>query len=324
MTDHTTNDWRVPLITKALSETDATKDEAEAVGTDRVEVVARAAVTDMPLGEAFDTRVHGAQMDILSTLQILLLDAQIVLILIVIWKQANRSAMQSEFKRAIEERRPNHENRKRWLELAAKVYELLTKERFMVTILFLAANPTDATRLALDVEYRDIQARLRAIPERDRFKLAHAPAIQAKELTNEILQSRPDIVHFSGHGSPLGELVLVDANNRAAPVNRDAVAELLRVFSDRVRCVVLNACFSRPQAELIAQHVEATVGIPTPVGDSAAITFSETFYNALGHGEPLQNAFDLGRNAIRLLGIPQSALPELICRADADPKRIAF
>ena len=194
----------------------------------------------------------------------------------------------------------------------------------MVTILFLAANPTDATRLALDVEYREIQSRLRAVPDRERFRLAHAPAIQPSELTNEILQVRPNIVHFSGHGSPHGEMVLVDAHNMAAPVNQEAVAELLRVFSGRVRCVVLNACFSRPQAELIAQHVECVVGIPTQISDAAAIAFSDTFYNALGHGENLKIAFDLARNNIRILGIPQNILPELICRSGVDPTTIVF
>ena len=45
------------------------------------------------------------------------------------------------------------------------------------------------------------------------------------------------------------------------------------------------------------------------IGDDAAITFAASFYRAIGFGRTIQEAFDQGRTALMLEGIPEERTP---------------
>ena len=62
------------------------------------------------------------------------------------------------------------------------------------------------------------------------------------------------------------------------PVDQEALVELFDVLRDNVRLVVLNACYTRPQAEAIAQVVDCCIGMNAAIGDKAAIAFAAAFY----------------------------------------------
>jgi hypothetical protein len=69
----------------------------------------------------------------------------------------------------------------------------------------------------------------------------------------EILALWRTIVHFSGHGCRTEEeIILLDQNGLPKPVSKGALAQLFRTLRDNVRVVLLNACWTRPQAEAIA------------------------------------------------------------------------
>jgi hypothetical protein len=181
------------------------------------------------------------------------------------------------------------------------------------TILIFAANPTDQPQLRLDQEVREIQNGLRH--SRKHFEVRHQPAARHQELRRALLDYRPAYVHFCGHGAGAAGIVLDDHL-----VGADALAGLFELFSDRIKCVVLNACYSSIQAHAIVQHIEYVVGMSKAIGDSAAIEFSTAFYDALGAGESVEFAFRMGRNAIQLAGIPEHLTPQLLTRS-ADGSR---
>ena len=57
---------------------------------------------------------------------------------------------------------------------------------------------------------------------------------------------KPHIVHFSGHGSPGAELVLLNDRGSPKPVSKRALVHLFHTLKDNVRVlVVLNACYSQ-------------------------------------------------------------------------------
>jgi hypothetical protein len=182
------------------------------------------------------------------------------------------------------------------------------------TILFLGANPSDTTRLALHREVREIEQRLRASEHRDAFRIEQAWAIRATDLQEQLLRHRPSIIHFSGHGSLAGELLLEDESGQAKPVTTAALGNLFRVLGQDIRCVVLNACFSEAQARTIAEHVDSVVGMTAAVEDHSAIAFASAFYQALGYGEDVQTAFDLGCGQIALAGLGYANVPRLFVR----------
>jgi hypothetical protein len=188
-----------------------------------------------------------------------------------------------------------------------------------IKILFLASLPDDQSRLRLDKEYREIEARIRASEYRDRLELVSRWAVRARDLQDVLLREKPQIVHFSGHGSATEELILEDDQGRTRPVSKKALTGLFRILKDDIRVVVLNACFSKPQAEAIAEQVGCAVGMKQAIGDVAAIEFASAFYQAIGYDQSIQTAFDLGCNALQLLGIPEEDTPTLVARRPAKP-----
>ena len=178
------------------------------------------------------------------------------------------------------------------------------------TILFLAANPAGTTPLRLDEENREIDEGLRRSRHRDRFRLEQRWAVRPQDLQRAIFDYEPQIIHFSGHGDGEEGIVLEGDDGSAKPVSAEALESLFALFP-QVECVLLNACHSELQAEAIAKHVKYVIGMRRAIGDGAAITFATAFYDALGAGKAIDFAFEAGRAAIQLAGIPEHLTPVL-------------
>ena len=138
-------------------------------------------------------------------------------------------------------------------------------------VLFLAANPSGTAPLQLGREVRTIEDRLRAADLRDTFTLVSHWAVRPSDVAEYLLRHTPHIVHFSGHGTAQGAIVLEDSNGVAAAVSPQALGQLFHALRDNVRCVVLNACFSATQAQAIVNEIDCVVGMAQPVGDTVAI-----------------------------------------------------
>ena len=179
-------------------------------------------------------------------------------------------------------------------------------------ILYLAANPTETRKLRLDEEIREIDQALQKSPLRDRFAIEQQWAIRVADLQGHLLRYSPNIVHFSGHGSDSGEILLEDVAGYAQPVPARALGRLFSAFKDSIQCVVLNACYSEAQAQAIAEHVECVVGTSQAIGDPAAISFAMAFYQALGFGRDVKSAFELGCTQIDLEQLDDANTPVLI------------
>lgn len=190
-------------------------------------------------------------------------------------------------------------------------------------ILFLAANPPNTTRLLLDEEIHSIRQALSRTYYRDQFDLISEFAVRVDELQDLLLRYEPDIVHFSGHGSPSNEIIFARDDGSAQAVNPAALADLFRILKENIRCVVLNACFSEVQAQAIAQYVDVVVGMSNPILDKASIGFATAFYRALGYGRSLKSAFELGCLEIDLRGLPDADIPQLVA-THIDPEQITF
>ncbi|WP_428262820.1 effector-associated domain 2-containing protein [Haliangium sp.] len=183
-----------------------------------------------------------------------------------------------------------------------------------VKILFLAANPAETVRLALDEEARAIEHKIRAAEHRDRFEFITQWAVRADDLLQALNQHRPEVVHFGGHGSDSGEILLTGRDGQAQPVSPRALETLFRTLRDDIRVVVLSACYSRPQAEAITSSIDCVVGVQGAIADHAAVAFAASFYRALAFGRSVQNAFDQGVTALALEGLDHGAVPSLHLR----------
>ncbi|KAB8313974.1 CHAT domain-containing protein [Tolypothrix campylonemoides VB511288] len=179
------------------------------------------------------------------------------------------------------------------------------------TILILASNPKNTSRLRLDEEVREIDAGLQRAKKRELFDLRERWAVRVQEVYQSLLDFKPQIVHFSGHGSGDDGLVLEDETGNVRLVDTVALANLFELFSSTIECVVLNACYSEVQAKAIVKHIPYVIGMNKQIGDKAAIKFATGFYNALGAGESVEFAYKLGCNVIQLEGITENLIPVL-------------
>ncbi len=179
-------------------------------------------------------------------------------------------------------------------------------------ILLLSANPKNTSQLRLAEEMRDIKEGLRLSENRDLFSINAAEAIRPRDIRRAILNYKPHIIHFSGHGSAEEGLLFEDETGAANFVDGEALAGLFELFANQVECVVLNACYSKYQATEIARHINYVVGMSQEIQDKAAIEFAVGFYDGLGAGEGYDFAYKLGCNAILMAGIKQNLIPELI------------
>lgn len=180
------------------------------------------------------------------------------------------------------------------------------------SILFMTADPSNASRLRLGQELRDIQTRLQLAGAATGFLLQHRASIRPADLTQAIFDTRPEIIHFSGHGAPSGELLLEDDAGRAHPVTPQALEALFALCGKEVRCVLLNACYSEAQALAISKHIDYVIGMRRAIGDAAAIAFAVGFYKALSAGRTIRESFEFGVVELRLHNIPEHNTPVLL------------
>jgi len=220
------------------------------------------------------------------------------------------------------------------------------------TILFLAANPTGSSPLALDREARAIHVELERSGYRDQFEFVTRWAVEPMDLLRELRKLRPTVVHFSGHGqkaaaaaSPMssgasgsqlhgstqasnqgaaGGMYFHAADGRAQLVAASAIEQTFGAAGSSVRLVVLNACYSAAQAEALLLHVDCVVGMSGAISDAAARHFAVGFYGGLGERETVSAAYQQGRAAIALEGLRDDDLPQLAVRTGIDAARLVL
>jgi hypothetical protein len=188
-----------------------------------------------------------------------------------------------------------------------------------IKVLLLAANPVNTGTLRLGEETREIVEKIEDGSHRETFEVIMRFALRPRDLQPVLLKHEPHIVHFSGHGSLVGELVLEDDAGQAQQVNKDAITELFKILTDNVRIVVFNACFTKDQARALSDFIDFTVGTNEAVGDKASIAFAAAFYRGLAFGRSVGEAFKLGKSELKLLGISGEEKTEFFVREGADP-----
>jgi hypothetical protein len=190
-----------------------------------------------------------------------------------------------------------------------------------ITVLFVAASPEDQTPLRLDQEVREIQQRVRASDYRDAVRFEYRLATRTTDLLQALNEVKPEVVHFSGHGTQAA-LVFEDDDAYTKPLTNADLAQLLRISSERIRLAIFNSCDSASHAAIACEHIEAAIGMNEPVDDTAAKTFAGQFYNSIGFGKSLADAFDQARLQVKLATGTDSGAPQLHTAPRVNPREI--
>lgn len=191
-----------------------------------------------------------------------------------------------------------------------------------IVVLFLASNPIDQQELRLDQEARSISEMIRKAKHRDSVELKTCWAVRPMDVLQAINEHNPSVVHFSGHGSSNDEIVFQDNKGKTKLVSKDAIVQTMMASSENLRLVFFNTCYSKNQAESVVEHVEATIGMNTTIGDEAARVFASQFYSAIGFGLSIEKSFEQAKALLMLEGIEEENTPELFVHDGLDPDNL--
>lgn len=236
-------------------------------------------------------------------------------------KQRETEAQKRQREETRHERALTREHEKR-LRLQAKIISLEDLPD-LITVLFLASNPTDQKQLRLDEEMRAIQQKVRASEYREAIRLTSRWAVRTGDLIQALNEATPHVVHFSGHGSTT-DVAFMAPGGETKTVSKTALVELMNTAAEHIRLVVFNTCLSSAQAEAVTEHVDAAIGMDGKIGDEAARVFAGQLYSSIGFGMSVQAAFDQARAALMVESIPEEDTPSLYVRDGIDPAALVL
>jgi hypothetical protein len=213
-------------------------------------------------------------------------------------------------------------------------------------ILFLAANPSKSSGLALDKECAAIEHELRLTSHRDDFEFRSKWAVTVDEMMRHLGELQPTIIHFSGHGAapdssgssattrdivPAGDsnaarsgIYLLGDDGGPQLVTARALTMMIKSAAASARVVVLNACYSDSQADAVRSVVDCVVGMAGAIHDDAARSFAVGFYRALGNRCSVGNALDQAIATLAAKGMADEGLPRCLTRAGVDAYQVTL
>lgn len=167
------------------------------------------------------------------------------------------------------------------------------------TVCMLLASPRGSKPLRLDEEVRDALQKLKLVDEPSvDIEMRPEWAIKLSEITDHLLNAKPQILHFSGHGGG-GAILVEDELGLATPLSGDGLAALIEAVGN-IECVVLNACHSADLSGATTAHTRVVIGCDESILDVAAITFTRSFYRALAHGRDYESSFKIAVADVRV------------------------
>lgn len=174
-------------------------------------------------------------------------------------------------------------------------------------ILVLTSNPKDTQSLDLNVEINNIKEVLKRSKYRDEYEIELCLDVNKDDLLETLLQEKPMVVHFSGHGIGANGLLFYGKDGMTELASGENLSNLFRLFSKYIQCVLLNACHSQEQAVVVSQQIPYVIGTDNAISDSRAIAFSKGFYTALFNGESIDSAFEMAVAYVDFQNLPPSA-----------------
>ncbi|MDJ0898684.1 MAG: NACHT domain-containing protein [Xenococcus sp. MO_188.B8] len=167
----------------------------------------------------------------------------------------------------------------------------------MKTILILASNPRGDLRI--DREIRDLESAIERSKNSELFEIKIKLAVTVENLDELLYDNQPYIVHFCGHGAGKQGLVFENQEGVEQFLSNEALSNLFRNCGREIECVLLNACHTEVQADLIVEHIPYVIGTSREILDKAAYYFSVGFYKGLVREQSIEVSYKWGYNSIQ-------------------------
>lgn len=198
------------------------------------------------------------------------------------------------------------------------------RKRKKLKILYLTSSPDKRDQLRVDLEVRKVQDHIRGSIYRDSIEILVRPAADTDAIIEGLNDHRPQIIHFSGHGSNDG-IELDDGRVAAASYRRlsyDLLARAIAATDSPPSVVVLNSCESSGARRHLLDVAPILVTMRTSISDLSATAFAPKFYAALASGQSVKSAFEQGKLAVAIVSLTEKDTPELHCTPSKNPSKV--
>jgi formylglycine-generating enzyme required for sulfatase activity len=164
-----------------------------------------------------------------------------------------------------------------------------------IKILFVEANPPDSLHIRTTPELRDLHAALKDARFGADFEVIPLLGARGGDLLHALSEHQPHILHFAVHGDGDGLLLNRPGDAESETLRGEDLAALVRTHQDaatqRLHLVVMPNCYTMHLAELLADVVDAAVGMDGDIDDLLVQQMiTPLLYRRLADGGTLANA----------------------------------
>ena len=196
----------------------------------------------------------------------------------------------------------------RWLDVDEPPPTLAVKPP--LRLLIAIAAPADRPGLKVGEEIARLDHALDELTSSGRIETVRLDHATLESLDSALLQTRPHILHFIGHGDFVGDEGMLVLESDTVPGTADTIAGrqfavLLRNHLTSLRLVFLNSCmgatssrrdpFGGVAQSLIRRGIPAVIAMQFPIPDKAAVALARHFYRYLAAGQPVDAALTSAR-----------------------------
>jgi nucleoid-associated protein YgaU len=177
-------------------------------------------------------------------------------------------------------------------------------------LLIAIASPEARAELSVGEEIAHLDRALASVVESGLVETARIEHTTLERLDEALLEKKPHILHFIGHGDFAGDdgVVILEADadpGAAHPVTGRQLGALLRNHLASLRLVFLNSCMGAAVAghapfggvaqSLIRRGIPAVIAMQFPISDRAAVALARHFYRYVAAGLPVDAALTSAR-----------------------------
>jgi tetratricopeptide (TPR) repeat protein len=173
-----------------------------------------------------------------------------------------------------------------------------------IKLLFLSAVPLGRSALNIKGEIQAIRKKIAASRQEERFQFIEEADVRLDALPGLLTQHQPHIVHFIGHGTEEGNLLLLREDGEEVEASPALLAAYLRnlPLGGNLRVALFNCCHSHRVARAAMREIDCAIGMADELPDQAAPAFASDFYLMLASGTSVKVAYATAR--LRMSGEP--------------------
>ena len=160
----------------------------------------------------------------------------------------------------------------------------------LIRVLVVASDPEISTTSYLDDEINTIKNTVQD-NELEKYKFKKIITLSRSIFFNAVREYKPDILHFTNHGSPSRYIKMEDSNGWIRRITGTSLMKGIFSTESKIKCILLNNCDVYGQSYRLKAVSEYVIGVHSKA-DGVDITslVTQSFYKEISKNNNYENA----------------------------------